>query len=60
MTVKSLVDKSAFEPIEDGDHDLHNFCIIMEHILSHRLQSEYQDGNVTISYVGGARENCNT
>lgn len=42
MAVKSLVDKSAFEPIEDGDEDLCNFCIIIEHIVSHRLQSEHQ------------------
>ena len=40
MAVKSLVDKSAFESIEDEDDDLHNFCIIIEHILSHRLQSK--------------------
>ena len=56
MAVKSLVDKSAFEPIEDGDEDLCNFCIIIEHIVSHRLQSEHQiNGSGTIHKVGGAR-----
>lgn len=38
--MKTLVDKSAFDPIGDDDSDLQNFCIIIERILSHRLQSE--------------------
>ena len=36
--MKSLVDKSSFESISDDCPHLSNFCIIMEHILSHRLQ----------------------
>ena len=41
MCVKSLVDKSAFESITDECPHLTNFCIVMEHILSHRLQGSY-------------------
>ncbi len=56
MAVKTLVDKSAFEPIEDEDEDLCNFCIIIEHVISHRLQSERQNnGSGTICEVGVAR-----
>ena len=40
MVIKTLVDKSAFNPVEDDDEDLQNFCIVMEHILSHRLQGK--------------------
>ena len=40
MVIKTLVDKSAFNPIEDDDGDLQNFCVVMEHIFSHRLQGE--------------------
>ena len=39
MCVKSLVDKAAFETITDSCPHLQNFCNIMEHILSYRLQS---------------------
>ncbi|XP_065882328.1 RUN domain-containing protein 3B-like [Dysidea avara] len=41
MVIKTLVDKSAFNPVEDDDEDLQNFCIVMEHILSHRLQVQW-------------------
>lgn len=40
MYVKSLVDKAAFETITDSCPHLQNFCNVMEHILSFRLQSE--------------------
>ena len=38
MCVKSLVDKAAFEPITDSCPHLLNFCIIMEHIFTHRIE----------------------
>lgn len=44
MCVKSLVDKSAFESITDECPHLKNFCIVMEHILSHKLQGAYTLG----------------
>lgn len=38
--MKSLVDKAAFESIGDDCPHLENFCTIMEHVLSHRLQGQ--------------------
>ena len=46
MCVKSIVDKSAFEAITDECPHLINFCTIIEHILSHRLQ-----GNIIWLYM---------
>ncbi len=40
MCVKSIVDKSAFESINDDCPHLNNFCNVMEHIFSHRLQGQ--------------------
>ncbi|XP_023931020.1 RUN domain-containing protein 3B-like isoform X1 [Lingula anatina] len=37
--VKSLIDKSCFESIDDNCDELVNFLAIMEHVLSHRLKS---------------------
>lgn len=41
MCVKSLVDKSAFECITDECPHLKSFCVVMEHILSHKLQARW-------------------
>jgi len=40
MCVKSLVDKAAFESITDDCPHLLNFCTIIEHILTHKIQSK--------------------
>ena len=40
MCVKALVDKSAFETINDDCPDLVNFCAVMEHIFTHRIQCQ--------------------
>ena len=36
--MKSLVDKSAFESINDDCSHLVNLCNVLEHILTHKLQ----------------------
>lgn len=36
--MKTLVDRSAFELISDDCPDVLNFCIVMEHIFTHRIQ----------------------
>lgn len=41
MCVKSIVDKSAFDSISDECPHLNNFCVVMEHILSHKLQARW-------------------
>ena len=38
MCVKSLVDKAAFEPITDTCPHLLNFCTIVEHLFTHRIE----------------------
>ena len=38
MCVKTLVDRSAFETISDDNLDVLNFCNVMEHIFTHRIQ----------------------
>ncbi|XP_014666730.1 PREDICTED: RUN domain-containing protein 3B-like [Priapulus caudatus] len=39
LSIKSLIDKSCFEVIDDKSEELLNFAVILEHILSHRLKS---------------------
>ena len=39
--MKSLVDKSPFEPILDNCPHMSNMCVVLEHILSHRIQGMY-------------------
>ena len=39
LAVKSLIDKACLETVDDTSEELQNFCIIMEHILCHRLKS---------------------
>jgi hypothetical protein len=48
--VKSLVDKSAFESVTDECLHLKNFCVVMEQILSHKLQGD--EGILDHSFQG--------
>ena len=41
MCVKSLVDKAAFEAVEDDCLHLNNFCTVMEHVFTHRIQGHF-------------------
>ena len=36
--MKALIDQSCFKPIDDNNYSLHNFCAVLEQILSHRLK----------------------
>ena len=40
MCVKSLVDKAAFEAVGDDCIHLDNFCAVLEHIFTHRIQGK--------------------
>lgn len=38
FSVKTLLDRSCFETIDDASPEFVNFVSILEHILSHRLK----------------------
>lgn len=38
--MKTLIDRSCFETIDDTSAEFINFVSILEHILSHRLKGE--------------------
>lgn len=40
FSVKTLLDRSCFETIDDSSPEFINFVSILEHILSHRLKGE--------------------
>ncbi|XP_054017019.1 RUN domain-containing protein 3B isoform X2 [Dryobates pubescens] len=40
FSVKTLIDRSCFETIDDTSPEFHNFAAILEQILSHRLKGQ--------------------
>ena len=38
FSVKTLIDRSCFETIDDSSPEFNNFAAILEQILSHRLK----------------------
>ena len=51
MCVKSLVDKAAFEAVGDDCIHLDNFCAVLEHIFSHRIQGKGLANCYSYSYI---------
>lgn len=51
FSVKTLIDRSCFETIDDTSPEFNNFAAILEQILSHRLKGMFIDfltGNVFV------------
>ena len=53
LVIKDLIDTACLEPIQEDSPTLQNFCVIMEHVLSHRLKRKYrQVSNIRRTLVG--------
>jgi len=58
--VKTLIDRSCFETIDDTSAEFINFVSILEHILSHRLKGEAESTHTLFVFhseiMNGIRE----
>ncbi len=48
FSVKTLIDRSCFETIDDTSAEFINFVSILEHILSHRLKGEEENTHTVL------------
>ncbi len=48
FSVKTLIDRSCFETIDDTSAEFINFVSILEHILNHRLKGEEENTHTVL------------